>query len=105
MLNSIALWDRPPVCSERGADGRLVETAGIRRVWSRTNSAFCGVDTAGAAMKEVVQAADCRWLVVSYSDEGIIGLEALCDRLSAEGALSLRSTGYVKYPGGRQSLT
>jgi hypothetical protein len=52
-----------------------------------------------------VRAADCRWLVVSYSDEGLIGLDDLCDLLAAEGALTLRSTGYVKYPGGKQSMT
>lgn len=56
-------------------------------------------------MRETLRAADSRWLVVSYSDEGIISLEALCDLLASEGSLSLRSIGYVKYPGGKQSMT
>jgi adenine-specific DNA-methyltransferase len=105
MLNTIALWDRPPVSDERTPDGRLRHKAGIRPDWTRTRSAFCYKATALSAMREVVHAADCRWLVVSYSNEGLIGLEELCDLLAETGSLSMRSTGYVKYPGGKQSLS
>ena len=104
MLNTIALWDRLPVSQERNADGRLTHKAGIRPDWTRTRSPFCYRDTAAAAMKGVVDAADCRWLVVSYSNEGLIGLEELCDLLAATGELSVLSKGYAKYPGGKQSL-
>ena len=104
MLNTIALWDQPPVSEERGPDGRLLKKAGIREDWVRTRSRFCYPSTALAALREVVQAADCRHIVVSYSNEGLIGLEELCDVLSETGSLSVRSTGYVKYPGGKQSL-
>ena len=104
MLNTIALWDRPPVSQERGTDGRLLKKAGIREDWVRTRSAFCYPATALTALGEVVQAADCRYLVMSYSDEGLISLEELCDLLSGTGNLSVHSTGYVKYPGGKQSM-
>jgi adenine-specific DNA-methyltransferase len=104
MLNTIALWDRLPVSQERGPDGRLRHKAGIRPDWTRTRSAFCYRDTAPAAMKGVVDAADCRWLVVSYSNEGLIGLEELCDLLAGTGELTVHSKGYAKYPGGKQSL-
>jgi adenine-specific DNA-methyltransferase len=104
MLNTIALWDRPPVSDERAADGRLRHKAGIRPDWIRTRSAFCYRDTAAAAMKGVIDAADCQWLVVSYSNEGLIELEELCDLLAERGELTVRSKGYAKYPGGKQSL-
>jgi adenine-specific DNA-methyltransferase len=104
MLNTIALWDKPPVSKERAADGRLRQKAGIRADWTRTRSAFCYRDTAAAAMKGVVDAADCRWLVVSYSNEGLIELEQLCDMLGETGELTVLSKGYAKYPGGKQSL-
>jgi adenine-specific DNA-methyltransferase len=104
MLNTIARWDRPPVSGERAADGRLRRKAGIREDWTRTRSAFCYPASAAAAMREVVRAADCEWLVVSYSDEGLIGLEEMCDLLAETGALSVESRGYAKYRGGRQSL-
>ena len=104
MLNSIALWDKPPVSEARGPDGRLRSKAGIRADWTRTRSEFCSPSTAFEGMRRIVQAADCRWLVVSYSDEGLIGLEELCELLAGTGSLSISSTGYVKYPGGKQSL-
>jgi adenine-specific DNA-methyltransferase len=104
LLNTIALWDRPPVSEERAPDGRLRHKAGIRPDWTRTRSAFCYRDTASAAMKGVVESADCRWLVVSYSNEGLIGLEELCDLLGETGELTVLSRGYAKYPGGKQSL-
>ncbi|MFI5369729.1 MAG: DNA adenine methylase, partial [Spirochaetia bacterium] len=104
MLNSIALWDKPPVNEARGPDGRLRSKAGIRADWTRTRSEFCYPSTAFDGMRRIVHAADCRWLVVSYSDEGLIGLEELCELLADTGSLSIRSTGYVKYPGGKQSL-
>jgi len=104
MLNTIARWDRPPVSDARTPDGRLLHKAGIRPDWVRTRSAFCYRDQAAGAMREVVRAADCRWLVVSYSDEGLIGLEEICDILAETGSLRVESRGYSKYPGGRQSL-
>ncbi len=104
MLNSVALWDKPPVNEARGPDGRLRSKAGIREDWTMTRSEFCYPSSAFAAMQRTVQAADCRWLVVSYSDEGLIGLEELCELLAGTGGLSINSTGYVKYPGGKQSL-
>ena len=104
MLNSIALWDKPSVSDARSPDGRLRSKAGIRADWTRTRSEFCYPSTAFGAMQRIVQAADCRWLVVSYSDEGLIGLEELCELLAGTGSLSMSSTGYVKYPGGKQSL-
>ncbi len=104
MLNTIALWDRPPVDDRRGPDGRLRSKAGIRADWVATRSRFCSPATAAQAFREVVAAADCRHLVVSYSNEGLVGLEELCDILSETGRLEVRTTGYVKYPGGRQSI-
>ena len=104
MLNSIALWDKPPVSEARGPDGRLRSKAGIRADWTRTRSEFCYPSSAFDGTRRIVQAADCRWLVVSYSDEGLIGLEELCELLAGTGSLSIHSTGYVKYPGGKQSL-
>jgi adenine-specific DNA-methyltransferase len=105
MLNTIALWDRPPVSGERGPDGRLRRKAGIRADWVKTRSAFCYPATAAQAFREVAAAADCRHLAVSYSDEGLVGLEELCDILSETGSLEVYTTDYVKYPGGKQSLS
>ncbi|HET6452391.1 MAG TPA: DNA adenine methylase, partial [Spirochaetia bacterium] len=104
MLNSIARWDKPPVSEEHAPDGRLLHKAGIRADWTRTRSAFCYRHSAREAMRAVLAAADCSHLVVSYSNEGLIGLEELCDMLSETGELSVHSREYGKYPGGKQGL-
>jgi adenine-specific DNA-methyltransferase len=103
MLNTIALWDKPEVSAERLSDGRFREKAGIRKDWIRTRSEFCYGSTAAQAFRRVVFAADCRFLCVSYSDEGIVSPEELADILAETGGLSVHAEDYVKYPGGKQS--
>ncbi len=104
MLTTIALWDRPPVSEERGPDGRLREKAGIRKDWISTRSAFCSRSTAADAFRRLASAADCRLLCVSYSDEGVLTPEELADILSPTGALTVRSTQYARYPGGKLTI-
>jgi adenine-specific DNA-methyltransferase len=105
LLNTIALWDRPPVSEERGADGRLLHKAGIRGDWVQTRSPYCRRATALPALLELLEAVDCRWLVLSYNTEGIIPFEQLLDALSSQGRLELKGNDSVKYRGGRQSIT
>ena len=105
MLNTVALWDRPPVDGSRGPDGRLRHKAGIRGDWTDTRSAFCYRKSAASAFREVLEAADCRKLVVSYSNEGLLPLEELCDMLSGTGSLEIVGRDYVKYRGGKQSAS
>jgi adenine-specific DNA-methyltransferase len=104
MLNTIARWDRPPVPDERGADGRLRHKAGIRPDWTRTRSAFCSKRKAEAAFARVLDATDARFIVLSYSSDGIVPLERIIEMLSARGEVELFATDYTQYRGGRQSL-
>ena len=104
MLNTIALWDRPPVNQNRTADGRLAEKAGIRKDWTRTRSPYCYRTTALAALEDLLGALDCRFVVLSYNTEGLIPFEALYEVLARRGRVELFSSGYVKYRGGKQSL-
>lgn len=104
MLTTIALWDKPPVSEERTPDGRLREKAGIRKDWISTRSAYCSRSSAADAFRRLASAADCRLLCVSYSDEGVLTPEELADILSATGALTVRSTQYARYPGGKLTI-
>jgi adenine-specific DNA-methyltransferase len=104
LLNTIALWDRPPVSEERGADGRLRRKAGIRQDWVKTRSEYCYRASAAAALAALLQAVDARYLVLSYNTEGLIPFEELVGLLEAQGELELYGSGYVKYRGGRQSI-
>jgi adenine-specific DNA-methyltransferase len=105
LLNTIALWDRPPVSGALGADGRLLHKAGIRPDWVKTRSLFCYRHSAAAAFRELLEAVDARWIVVSCNNGGIIPLEALVESLAGQGRLTLEASDYTAYRGGRQSIS
>ncbi len=105
LLNSLARWDFPEVDESRSEDGILQSKGGIRTDWNETRSPFCSRRTAPRALRELVEAADCRFLVLSYNSEGIIPLEDLIDLLSSYGEVEISTLDYVKYRGGRQSLS
>lgn len=104
LLNTIARWDFPQVNEAIGADGRLVSKAGIRPDWQETRSDFCSRATAPQALRDVLEAADARWLVLSYNSEGIIPMEQLMEILSTAGRVEINSLDYITYRGGRQSM-
>lgn len=105
MLNTIARWDKPPVPDERGPDGRLLHKAGIRKDWDRTRSDFCSKRRAESAFREVLNAVDARFLVLSYSSDGIVPVDQIVDMLSERGDVELFATDYTQYRGGRQSIS
>ncbi|MGA2546904.1 MAG: DNA adenine methylase [Rectinemataceae bacterium] len=105
LLNTIARWDRPPVSEERAGDGSLLSAAGIPPAWKESRSAFCSARTAGEAFRDLLAAVDSRSILLSYNTEGILPAEELFEILSDRAEVSLRSQGYVKYRGGRQSAS
>jgi adenine-specific DNA-methyltransferase len=104
MLNTIALWDRPPVDQSLDSGGRLKEKAGIRKDWIRTRSHYCYRNSALPAFRELLESIDCRFIAVSYNTEGIIPFEELYKSLADRGRVDLYTSDYVKYRGGKQSL-
>ncbi|MFW6292592.1 MAG: DNA adenine methylase [Spirochaetota bacterium] len=105
MLNTILLWDRPPVDDRRDESGRLLAKAGIRPDWVQTRSEFCSRRVAPDAMRRLLARIDARYLVVSYSSDGIIALDELTEMLAESGEVRVRAVDYTTYRGGRQSNT
>jgi adenine-specific DNA-methyltransferase len=105
LLNTIARWSRPPVGEERAPDGSLIHAAGIPPEWTESKSAFCYRSSAAAAFRELLAAVDARYVLLSYNTEGLVEAEELFDMMSDRAELSLRSVDYVKYRGGRQSVS
>ena len=105
LLNTIALWDRPEVSNELRGDGRLIHKAGIRRDWIRTRSSFCYRRSAAEAFRRLLEGIDARHIVLSYNTEGIIPFEELVELMGSQGRVELHGNEYVKYRGGRQSLS
>ena len=104
LLNTIALWDKPPIDKKIGLDGKLEKKAGIRADWTKTKSAFCYRTTAFSAFKSLLQSVDTRFVTVSYNTEGIVPFDELFELLSEQGQAQIAVRSYTVYRGGRQSL-
>ena len=105
LLNTIARWDKPPVDNALRADGRLKYKAGIRGDWVRTRSEYCYRHSAAPAFRRLLEAIDARYIVLSYNTEGIIPFDELVELMSTQGRVELYANEYVKYRGGRQSIS
>ncbi len=105
MLNSVARWDRPEVSGELDDTGVLKNKAGIRQDWQETRSPFCRKHSAPAALSNLLQAVDARYIVLSYNSDGVVPFDQLMDMLSKLGRVELFAENYTQYRGGRQGLT
>jgi adenine-specific DNA-methyltransferase len=105
LLNTIALWDKPEMDNDLREDGRLEHKAGIRRDWIKTRSDYCYRRSAGRAFRRLLEAIDARYIVLSYNTEGIIPFDELLELMSSQGRVELFGNEYVKYRGGKQSLS
>ncbi len=105
MLNTIALWDKPPVSDKRGPDGRYAEKAGIRKDWVKTRSDFCRVESVKEAFSGLMDSIDADHIVLSYNTEGVLPFEEMCGILEQHGRLELFFQDYVTYRGGKQSIS
>ncbi len=105
LLNTIVRWEGKPVSEAREPDGSLRDKAGIDPDWKRTKSAFCSRRLAASAFRELFDAIDARFILLSYNDAGIVPLEELYELLARDAVVELRQVGHVSYRGGRQSAT
>lgn len=105
LLNTLVRWDRLPVPLESGPDGRLLRKAGIPRGWRETRSPFCGRTEARGALAALIGNVDARTLVLSYNTEGLVSPEELLDLLSERWDVRPEILDYVRYRGGRQSVS
>ncbi len=102
LLTTLARWDKPAVSEERGADGFLLDRSGIRRDWYRTRSLFCGKNQALGAFKNLFDAIDARFILLSYNNGGIVPVDRMADLLADRGSLRVEEVPYTAYRGGKQ---
>lgn len=103
MLNTIAKWDKIPVPLEMNAKGELKEKAGIRHDWVNTRSPYCYKTEAEIAFKDLINKLDARYILISYSTDGIIPFEKMREICMAKGKTSIVTNEYTTYRGGKQS--
>lgn len=86
---TLVLWDQPEVYG-----------TACKRIDCRTRtSVFNSRPQAHAALAHLIEQADCRHLVVSFSDEGYIGREQIEAMLAKRGAVAVVEHEYRRYVG------
>jgi len=79
-------------------NGRKTDKSAIRKDWrSDRRSAYCYKETAAATFEQLVSNCRSRWVLVSYSTDGIIPLEDMLSILGKLGKLSAVSRRYKRY--------
>jgi adenine-specific DNA-methyltransferase len=104
LLNSISLWDKIHVSNKTDKYGYLTEKAAIRKDWIKTRSDYCYRETAGKAFCRLLENIRSRYILISYSTEGIIPFEEMRNICSERGKVDLVTDEYIKYRGGKQSI-
>ena len=98
VLNTVALWDKPPLDRHFLIDGKVVNKSAIRTDW-RTDrrSPYNSKQDALAAFEDLIARIDARFVIVSYSTDGNIPLEGLLEAMAHRGALSVVTETYKRY--------
>jgi adenine-specific DNA-methyltransferase len=98
VLNTVALWDKPPLNPKILVNGKKYDKSAIRKDWrTERRSAYNYEKQAPAALAQLVGSIDARWIMLSYSTDGNIPLETVLRTLGSRGSLQIFSTEYKRY--------
>jgi adenine-specific DNA-methyltransferase len=98
VLNTVALWDKPPLRTGIQSGGRLRDKSAIRKDWrTARRSPYNAARDALPALGRLLATLDARWILVSYSTDGNMPLEGLIAALAGRGALRVFTQPYKRY--------
>ena len=98
MLNTIALWDKPPLDRSILIDGKKRNKSAIRTDWrTQRRSPYNVARDALPAFRNLIGRIDARWLLISYSTDGNMPLEGMLRVLAERGRLTLFAERYKRY--------
>ncbi len=103
LLNTIALNDKPKVNKEFMINGKKKDKSAIRKDWIKTKSDLCYKKKAQDYFEKLISEINSKYLLISYSTEGIIDFDSMLNLLSKKGKLAIVTSSYTRYRGGRQS--
>lgn len=97
LLNTVALWDKPAINEKISGNG-YHDKAAIRKDWrTERRSDYCYKSSAFDAFKNLISRLNARYILTSYSTDGILDLEDLLSCLSERGDLSVMIRRYKRY--------
>ena len=97
LLNTVALWDKPQISTRISGNGAH-DKAAIRRDWrTLRRSPYCYKRSALESFKDLIGRLRARYILVSYSTDGIMSVDDLLSSLARLGALSVVRRQYKRY--------
>lgn len=98
VLNTVALWDKPPLNARTRIAGRTVDKSAIRKDWRELRrSPYNHRGTALSAFKDLMDRIDARWILLSYSTDGMMDAGDLMDLLCRRGRTEIFTQRYKRY--------
>lgn len=95
VLNTVALWDAPPLSPKITRRG---DKAAIRTDWrTLRRSRYNHRGEAASAYEQLLDAIEARWIATSYSTDGTIPLEAIVASNQCRGRVTVLTKGYKRY--------
>lgn len=104
LLNTIALWDKPEVNEKIFVDGKKTNKSAIRKDWKKTKSQYCVKHSAEEAFSNLIENIDAKYIMMSYSTDGIIPVSHILSILEKRGAINIHAEAYTRYRGAKQSI-
>lgn len=98
VLNTVALWDKPPLEPRIRVAGRIRDKSAIRKDWrTERRSPYNSAKAALPAFRALLDALTTRWILVSYSTDGNMPLAGMLGALAERGALRVLTRRYKRY--------
>ncbi len=103
LLNTIALNDKPSVNQKFMFGEKKKNKSAIRKDWVKTKSDFCYKKKASHYFEKLLEKINAKYILLSYSTEGIIPFDEILAMVSKKGKLAIVTSSYIRYRGGRQA--
>lgn len=98
ILNTIALWDKPPVNKHILINGKKVNKSAIRKDWrTERRSAYNHKDLATEALEKLIKTINANCILLSYSTDGHMHLKDMLEIFADNGSLSMETKSYKRY--------
>ena len=98
VLNTIALWDKPPVNPTIVVNGKKRDKSAIRKDWrTQRRSAYNFAREALGAFEELIGKIKAKWVLVSYSTDGNIPVGEMIAAMAKRGQVTVFTQKYKRY--------
>lgn len=98
VLNTVVLWDKPPVAPLIPVAGQVREKSAIRKDWrTERRSPYYSARSAPPSFQTLIDRLAARWILVSYSTDGNMPVAGLLQVLAERGDLRVLTRRYPRY--------